>query len=258
MPVIEGVEPVRLLPDRLAVAGFSLPVMGIILGESADQELSRDNFNWLGAYMIEQVGLHEMELAEWFTSEGGELDGERPLDVWGELGGFGRVFDYAKAYKELCDDALADAAPEDTDSLRRSLSIGHSAIDMIERAFALSGVSLELKQDESGPWGNAMLWNPEKPEAARAHWRKKGNSDTYMISFSEGETERRYITGRMTEPGGRAIVIQSAILEITGGERVPTEYDSALDGRPPSAGQVAEFVIPLASEAKSRSLVAYA
>jgi hypothetical protein len=232
--------------------------MKVILDESADRELSRDNFNWLGAYMIEQVGLYEIELVDWFRAEARGLDGERPLDVWSGWDGFEQVFDYAKAYKEACDEALDDEPAEPGDDLRRSLALGQSAIQVIERAFALSGVSLESRQSERGSYGDATIWNPDKPGAPRAHWRKKGVGDDYMIVFEDGGIERRYVTFRVGEPGGGTIVMQSAILEFVNGEQVPTDCDSALDGRPPSAGQVAEFVIPLANEARNRSLVAYA
>src|ERR1700722_1240249 len=100
MPAIESVEPLNLLPDRLAIADFSESEMEQVLGESADQELSKDNFNWIGAYLVEQAGLRETEVAEWFRSSARGLEGERPLDAWSHLEGFMQVFNYAKRYKQ--------------------------------------------------------------------------------------------------------------------------------------------------------------
>jgi hypothetical protein len=50
------------------------------------------------------------------------------------------------------------------------------------------------------------------------------------------------------------MVLQSGIVESFRGEYQPTSSDSDINGRPPSAGEVAMFVIPLANEVKNQTL----
>jgi hypothetical protein len=254
MSTLEGIEPLNLLPDRFEAASFSPKEARLVLGESADRQLSRDNFNWLGAYLVEQVGLHEGEVEEWFKSSAWGLDGQRPLDVWQSLDGFEQVLDYAKAYKGYVDEALEHEDIEAvTDPLLRSHSIANRALDTILKSFEVAGV--DLQPHRMTPLTRSYaLHNPKKPTAPMVRWKGNGTLEDYRITRTEGEHMSMYYIVRHLSLENTPMILQSGIVEFLGHEMQESSSDSDLNGRAPSASEVAMFVVPLASEIKRRDL----
>src|SRR5258708_40297192 len=88
------------LPNRLSVADLNPTELMQITGTSLrEQELAKDNYNWLAAYLVEEVGLYEEEAAEWFKWQAAGLDGERPIDVWSRPDVYLTVFEYAQRFR---------------------------------------------------------------------------------------------------------------------------------------------------------------
>jgi len=255
MSAIPGVAPLELLPNRLEIADFTPFEMGIVLGESADRELSRDNFNWVGAFLVEQVGLHEDEVTEWFRSGSQTLGGKRPLDIWGEIEGFGVAFEYAKAYKESVAADLSSEVTGDSraDDFNRSQGIAESALRIIDRAFQIVERSAPYL-GSSGPNNALHVRSKSAPEEGMLRWRGGATLEEYRIQQLDGDYLRQYYIIRYLEED-TPIVAQSGILESFKGKHIDSSSDSDFDGYAPSAGEVASFIVPLASQIKAGTLV---
>lgn len=258
MSGFERVEPLQLLPNRLGVADFSLEEVEQILGPDADfQALARDNFNWLSAYLVEEVGLHESEIVEWFRSTAKGLGDKRPLETWNNQEGFTEVFSYAKAYKKMTDEALTSEGGRENDPLVRSHDIARSALDVILRSFKLVGVDLQPAPDPDYTRSRA-IWNPDKKEGPIVRWKGNRQMEDYRITIPDGVRRATYYIVRYFPPDEQPFIVQSGVAKSFKGESQLSSSDSDIDGRPPSAGEVASFVIPVANEIKNRTFAAIA
>lgn len=258
MSGFEKVESLQLLPNRLGVADFSPEEVEQILGLDADsQPLAQDNFNWLSAYLVEEVGLYESEVVEWFRSTARGLGDKKPLETWNNQDGFTEVFSYAKAYKQVTDEALADEGGRESDPIIRSHDIARSALDVILRGFQLVGVDLQPASDPSYTRSRA-IWNPDKNDGPIVRWKGNGQMEDYRITIPEGARRATYYIVRYFPPDEQPIIMQSGVAQSFKGESQLSSSDSDIDGRPPSAGEVASFVIPVANEIKNRTFAAIA
>ncbi len=258
MSNFERVEPLQLLPNRLGVADFSSEEVEQILGPDAEfQELARDNFNWLGAYLVEEVGLHESEVVEWFRSTARGLGDKKPLETWNNQDGFTEVFSYVKAYKQMTEEALADEGIQESDPLVRSHDIARSALDVILRGFQLVGVDLRPGANPDYTRSRA-IWNPDKNDGPIVRWKGNRQMEDYRITIPDGVRRATYYIVRYFPPDEQPIIMQSGVAKSFKGESRLSSSDSDIDGRPPSAGEVASFVIPVANEIKNRTFAAIA
>ena len=257
MSDIDGVKPLNLLPDRLDVAEFSPFELKVVLGESADREQSRDNYNWVGAYLVEQAQLFEWEVAEWFKSGAKEIGGKRPLDLWHNMDGIEKVFDYAKLFKAQADEALADEPPVEGEEIVRSHEIANSALSTIHRSFVIADVELKAGSEATGT-KSITIANPDIETAPYLRWKGNGVLEDYRITRKDGDRAAMYYITRYVGDDMPSFIMQSGIVESDKNHTIPTDSDSSLDGRPPSAGEIASFVIPLAQEAKNETLAVVA
>src|SRR5438445_10004194 len=159
------VEPLQLLPDRLSIAEFEPEVLGQLLGLTIEsQALARENFNWLAAYLVEEVGLYENEVVEWFHSGAKGLGSRTPLEAWGDPDGFTDVFSYAKACKQQADEAMTEHGIPQDHSLERSHEIARSALNVILPALMqVAGVDLQPIR-VPGLQPRQAVWNPDKQD----------------------------------------------------------------------------------------------
>jgi hypothetical protein len=249
----QGIEALSLLPNRLAVADFTPAEIEQVLGKDLQtQELAKANFNWLGAYLVEEAGLFEGEVSDWFKSNARGLAGKSPLDFWDAHDGFEAVFEYAKEYKGLVDEALADEPPKVETAIDRSFGIARSALSIIHKGFETAGV--ELKPDSSGYTTSRAITNPGKENAPFVRWKGNSQIEDYRVMLEEGSRRYTYYIVRNLM-GGETDILQSGIVaDFEGSRYLDGTSDSDIDGRAPSAGEVASFVIPLANEVKNRTL----
>lgn len=70
--------------DRLHDSGFSPSEEKAIIGNGSDvhPDASTAIFNLLAKRLVEDLGLHEDEVSEWFRGEAKALDGKTPLEVF--------------------------------------------------------------------------------------------------------------------------------------------------------------------------------
>lgn len=253
---MERIDDLPILPNRLGVAEFNPREMGQILGVSVkDQELAKDNYNWLAAYLVEEVGIYEDEVPEWFKSRARGLDNERPIDIWKEADGFIRVFDYAQQYR---DQVLEDLGEDPADStymqgIARSHRLGIEALKVIFAAFEIAGIAkMAISTDR-----DYAIYNPEIGDSLVASWRPRKGLQHYRIDRTSAGGDRlsRYFIVFVID-GLEGQILQTGTGEfVTSNGHTMSETDSDLDGRAPSAGEVARFVVPLANEVRNRTLV---
>ncbi len=250
----KNVESLSLLPDRLSVAEFNPYEIEQLLGGTAeDQMINKSNFNWLGAYLVEEVGLLESELVEWFRGDYRGLGFRRPLEVWNDYDGYLELFNYAQLFKEQVDENLADEPVTWRHKLNQSHEIARSALDVIIKGFADAGVEL-LPTLPVDMYRGKAITNPDKQDAPVANWRGNDRMEEYKIRMPRGAGHLTYFIIRYMTDDEKPQILQSGVFGDFNGERIEGLNDSDLDGRAPSAGEVAEFVIPLANEVKNRSL----
>jgi len=259
MSSAEKFESLSLLPDRLSVAEFEPETVDKLLGPTPEsQELARENFNWLAAYLVEEVGLFENEVSEWFLSGAKGLGGKTPLAAWNKPDGFMDVFDYTQAYKQKVDEALAEEGVLRQGYLferSQSHDIARSALNVILPALMqVAGVSLRPAK-VPGLQPRQAIWNPAKQDRLIVSWKGNGELEDYRVTIKGDEGESTYYIVRALLPDEPPLILQSGIIETFRGETdlyAPSTSD--IDGRPPSAGEVAAFVIPVANEMKNHSL----
>jgi hypothetical protein len=254
-------ESFDLLPNRLAVAEFSPIQVDTILGGSSEaglhnqeRELLKSNFNWVAAYLCEEVGIYETELAEWFTSEARSLGGKTPLSVWRGAEGFWKVFEYAQAYKKEVDEALADEEPEVREKTR-SHKIAENALGIIMQGFEIAGADIAASEADPEHVRSQTIHNPDRIGDLTIRWKGNQSMEDYRVTVQEGPQMSSYFIVRHLPADGEPLILQTGIGRHLKTDEVDIlEIDSDLDGRPPSAGEVASFVVPLANEVKNRSL----
>lgn len=242
------------LPNRLAVAEFNPKEVMKLTGTSLEDQITgRDNFNWVAAYLVEEVGLHEEELADWFRSSAAGLDDRRPIDVWPQPDGFVSVFDYAQQYNEqVLEDIGEDPRGSYQRGIERGQRLGVHAVRVIADAFqAAGGESIEWVEGR-----DYAIHNPGRSNELVASWRPGNEIHHFRIdkqSVDSSHLSRFFVVFGVLD--GQLEVFQCGIGEFM---RVDghdfTDVNSDLDGRPPTVGQVASFVIPLANAAKNRTL----
>ncbi len=244
------------LPDRLSIAEFNPREIVKIMGSSVLQHgLAKENFNWLAAYLVEEIGLYEGEVVEWFKSNAKGLGGQRPLDVWDNPDGFVEVFDYAQEFKaQVAEDLGRDYLSETyQEGVERSQRMGLDAMKIISLAFE----GINITDTELAYGRDLAVYNPARGVRLVASWRRGSVLQHYRIDRQNPDRTRlsRYFVV-FGSPEGRLRIFQTGIGEFFNVDGKHTdELDSDIDGRPPTAGQVASFVIPLANEVKNGSLV---
>jgi hypothetical protein len=251
----EKFETFDVLPDRLSVAEFSPEHIDRLLGPTLEsQNLARENFNWTAAYLVEEVGLYEREVAEWFLSAAKGLDGRTPLEAWDEPEGFNEVFDYARTYAEQVNEAMEEAGIPRNDSRERSHEIARQALGIIIPS--LVQVIGDYQTAENHALGfRRIVWNPEKRDRLFVSWKGDGRMEDYRVTTKEDEGQSTYYIVRAFPPDAPPMILQTGIVRTFRGESdIYGPSTSDLDGRPPSASEVASFVIPVANEMKNRSL----
>ncbi len=254
MSGIEGIEPVSVLPDRLAAAEFSDAELRAILGRSSGEvprEVSRESFNWIAAYLCEEVGYPEAEVVEWFREDKRSLDWARPLDVWGDEDGPDRLFAYAQEVKEQIDEDLADERPETT--MERSHRLGNHALIVARDAFLVAGMDID-PHIGTGEQTRMFGLQSAKHEGLSLRWKGSSYGEDWRITMETEEEVRSYFVVRVFPPGERPFIFQTGIGRHSRTDGKSSEVDTDIDGRPPSIGQVASFVIPLGSEVRNGSL----
>lgn len=262
MSTPEMVENLELLPNRLAVAEFSEYEVDMILGDggvvggSLEKELRLHNFNWVAAYLVEEIGFHEDEVADWFRNDKNGLEGEAPIDVWQSPDGFMRVFEYAQIVKQHFEEDLDGGKEMDTytQGIKRSHELGRDALKVINRAFNIVGIDKNNVDRKSGK--DVAIHNPDLGDSLVISWRPRETIEHFRIDRKNQATDRisTYFIVRYLEDGV-AHILQTGIGESvkSNGDSIHTT-DTDIDGRPPSAGQIANFVVPVANETRNHTL----
>ena len=253
---VEKIEPFNPLPDRLSIAEFDPDVIDRLLGSTLDsQTLAKENFNWVAAYLVEEIGLFENEVAEWFLSGAEGLHGKTPLDVWEEPEGFVDVFEYAKTYKQKVDEALDEEGISREYSLERSHETARNALNIILPGLVqIVGVDLMAGKVRNNMTSRS-IWNPNRPNSPIVRWKSNGELEDYRVTIKDGEEQATYYIARALIPDERPLLLQSGIVRTFRGETdMYGPSTSDLDGRPPSPGEVAAFVIPVANEMRNGRL----
>lgn len=244
-----------LLPNRLAAVEFEPVELETILGLREEEKPSNtDNFNWVAAYLCEEVGITELDLCKWFRREVPGLDDQSPLDIWTSEDGFGRVFSYAQKCKEYADSVASDTR-SDAEEVPRSHQIASRALVVVDRALEMAGAVRSF--DENGRIQTGVH-NPARPEELLVTLRGDESSEVCKIIKQDGDRLSQYLIYRHVLDGADLVILQTAIFtndKSASGSLVDIDSRSDLDDRPPSAGEIASFVVPLAVEVKNGSLV---
>lgn len=256
MSAAEQCETLDLLPNRLAVIPFGPEEVEALVGSENEYEvrLLAENFNWVAAYLCEEVGIFEDEVADWFRSEAAGLGHETPMSVWRSEDGFWQVFEYAQRYKAQVDEALAG---EDLGDPRfaRSHDLGKNALEVIHKSFEVAGV--DLTECKKGPEydGMRVIHNPHREGSPVVRWRGNQRMEEYRISIDEGPRQSMYYIIRGLPKDEEPMILQTGIgrFDRLKREEEDPSGNSDLDGRPPAAGEVANFVVPVANDTHSRS-----
>jgi hypothetical protein len=257
MTRIPGVEPVEIFADRLAAADFSLNEMESISSATPDNpELARDNYNWMAAFLVEEVGLYEVEVADWFRSRAAGLDERTPLEIWSSPDGFETIFDYALRYKEQAEKALEPEPTELGEVLTRSHAVARNAISVIEKCFKSAGMNLEL---EGGDYTAKQLYNPDMGMDLLVEWQAwpwpEGDiMEQFRVTRNIGPQSFRYFIGRYKPKAGKPYILQTGLLETFNNKLVQGDSDSDINDRPPLIREVSRLIVPLAKEVKNKSL----
>jgi hypothetical protein len=260
MSVPEWHASVSPLPNRFGIAEFGPNEVETILGnDSSQHQLAASNFNWIAAYLCEEVGIFEYEVTDWFRSKVRGLGAKSPLAVWGAEDGFQKVFDYAQVYKQQVDEDLGE---EPTPvGIELSHQIANSALDVILKGFEAAGVDIPA-YDGDDDFTCHTIHNPDREELIKARWKRIGDLVDYHITKKEGPVTSSYFIVRYLERYTEPLILQTGIGCSTQDESSrdqPIErtlnIDSDIDGRPSSVGEVALFVVPLANEIRNNTLV---
>lgn len=258
---LEQFESVSLLPNRFGIAEFGPREVEGILGKDPRQyQLASENFNWIAAYLCEEVGIFENEVTDWFRMRAKGLGQRSPLAAWQSEDGFEKVFDYAQQYKEQVDEDLGEE-PGPT-GIDLSQQIGRSALKVIFKAFEVAGADISRSALDPSEERSHFIRNPDRGDLLTARWKRIGDMEDYRITKNEGPATSIYFIVRHLALGPEPVILQTGIgrhMAIDSSEALPGEQtlvlDSDIDGRPSSVGEVASFVVPLANEVRNRSLV---
>lgn len=252
MSEIDSLEPVSVLPDRLAAAAFSRAELRTIIGTSCDalrREGARDSFNWIAAYLCEEIGYYENELTDWFRSEMRSLGNQSPLTVWGEEDGPDRIFDYAREIKEQIDEDLASERPEGW--MERSHRLGNHAMGVVRSAFEIAGMGMvEGVGDEM----RSFAIRSQGKEGLSARWKGNGQGEDWRITMEDSDWVQSYFVVRLFPPNQPPFIFQTGIGRHSKTDHESFEIDTDIGGSPPTIGDVASFVIPLAGEVRNGSI----
>lgn len=257
MSTSESLESVSLLPNRLAVIPFSPEEVDTIMGGNEyERELLASNFNWIAAYLCEEIGIYEDEVADWFRGEAAGLDHKSPLSVWRSREGFWKVFEYAQLVKQQVEE---DLAGEDLSkpAVPRSHEIAKGALGIILKGFEVAGVDISACEEDPDYTRSRTIHNPDRSTSPLVRWKGNKTMEDYRITIDEGPRQATFFIVRHLPAGEEPMILQTGIGrwgKMHGDNQTP-QVDSDLDGRPPSVGEVASFVVPLANEVKNRSLV---
>ncbi|HVX57982.1 MAG TPA: hypothetical protein VHA37_09760 [Candidatus Saccharimonadales bacterium] len=252
----DQIEPVSLMPDRLAAADFSASEIADIVGDDElSQGAARDSFNWIAAYLCEEIGFLENEVVDWFRAEKTGLEGDSPLSIWPTEDGPVRIFEYAQEVKEQVDEDLA-LEPEEHWS-KRSHRLGNHALEVVRKGFWTAGINVGPPLLTSHTTSHA-IYNPAKGRALTARWKGNNELEDWRITIQDGSRTASYFVVRYFPPQGEPFILQTGIgrsfTETARHHAETLDIDTDINGRPPSIGEVASFVVPLAAEVKNKSL----
>lgn len=250
----ETLQGLSLVPNRFAVADFGITETELILGQDLETQIRAANdFNWIGAYLVEQVGLNEPEITEWFRSPATSLGQRTPIEVWASPEGFEEVYEYAKDYKAMVDEALENDEPTLDDKVTRAQALAKDALVSIFESFRQAGINIGQPLTESGS-ARVTISNPDNPSSPVVRWKHREGLEDFRVMISEGDRLGMYYIVRAAYPGQNPMILQTGVVNILKGHESDHSADSDINGRPPSAGEIAAYVIPLAIEARNRSL----
>jgi hypothetical protein len=258
MSTPEQIDTINLLPNRLAIAPFSSEeVETIIGGNEYENQLLASNFNWVAAYLCEEVGILEYEVVDWFRSEAKGLDGKSPLDAWKSEDGFWKVFEYAQQYKAQVDEALSGEDLGDGADILRSNMIGKNALDIILKSFEVAGVDISPGEFDPYHTRSRTIHNPNTKNSPIIRWKGNKDMEDFRVTIDEGQRSSNFFIVRHFMEHKDPVILQTGIgrrMKAGEGKDNHTEIDTDIDGRPPSAGEVASFVVPVAHEIRNRTL----
>jgi len=250
----ETLQELSLVPNRFAVADFGLAETELILGKDLETQIAAANdFNWIGAYLVEQVGLNESEITEWFRSPAKSLGQRAPIDAWASPEGFEDVFEYAKDYKAMVDEALEGEEPTMDDKVARAQILAKDALVSVFDSFLVAGINIGQPLTKNGS-ALVTISNPDNPTAPVVRWKHRSGLEDFRIMISEGDRWGMYYIVRTNYPDQEPMILQTGVVNTLKGHASEDSSDSDINGRPPSAGEIAAYVIPLSIEARNRSL----
>jgi hypothetical protein len=244
-----------VLPNRLAKVAFHPVEVSTILGDTdGEYEFQMDSFNWVAAFLHDEFGMEDEAIVDWFREPAPGLGDRPPLLAWAAENGFWKVFEYAQFVKHQADEECQPDDPSQEKKIFRSHQVGNYLLEMVREGFKVAGVEVGPEITDTTDMGQAVH-NPDSGNPVLLTWQRMSDDayETYKIILNYGadKDEARYsITRCLAEE--EPFIIQSGIIK-EGFE----EMDSSLDGRPPSAGELASFAIPLAKEIQDRSFIPF-
>jgi hypothetical protein len=240
----------------LAVVPFGPDEIDTILGGNEyETRLLAANFNWIAAYLCEEAGLFEEEVAHWFRSEAKGLGGKNPLSVWRTKEGFWKVFEYAQLYKQQVEEDMGGEDLSDPNMFRAS-GIAENALGVILNSFEVAGVDISPCEEDPNYIRSRALHNPNRDNSPLVRWKGCTRMEDFRVTIDEGPREATFFIVRCKPENEEPFILQTGIGRHGKmlGENQGLDIDSDLDGRPPSAGEIASFVIPVANETHNRTL----
>lgn len=170
---------------------------------------------------------------------------------------FGAYFEYAHLFKHLADEKTAGEHPASDDRLTRSHQLARYTTRIVRDGFKAAGVELTPPEDESDGLYRRVIHNPLAENGyVQVLWKAEVDEgllhQNYRIHLINEEPGRFYFIHDVTsaEPEEEeTLILKTGII----GDK---DMDSDIDFRPPSAGRVATFVVPLARAAQDGSLIA--
>ncbi len=251
------VEALEILPNRLSVAEFSPPEVHAIVGDDPKLHNFRtESFNWIASYLVEEAGLFESNVVDWFTNSV-PGDGEtRPIDLWENEDGLEEVFELAQKFKQENDEYLAEDDKKYGVKIKpRSHDVASYALGILYKSFSIAGAGITY--DWLNPEDTQMraIFNPDNDTGPVVRWKSNSVLEDFRITINQGDRTGMYYVVQHVRPNEKPLHLQSGVVEHFKGEPFgDSTTDSDLDGRPPSANDVAPFVIAVANETLNHSL----
>ena len=210
-------EEAQLGRDWLSITPFNPEEMSTVLGDGTADRLHRASFNWIATYLIEEVGIYEEELVEWFRSPMRRLDQRTPLETWQEDDGFEQVYGEAKDWAaQVAEDLINEPGADEAMQRKRASEAIADTVTIFRNALLMSGAQLTAEEYAQG---GSALWDGKQDNSVVVRWL--GSEDTlegYKVTIPDGQRLKMLTVTLLNYPTGQQEVVQAGI-HVMGSER---------------------------------------